>query len=127
MLTLELPFPPSLNHYYRHLGHVTLISRRGRAYRDAVIALLAGLGIQPMNGDLAVRLLLYPPDRRRRDADNAQKAVLDALQHGGAYQDDSQIVRLETWKLAPQKGGKVVVQIEALPDGTHVRPGVDRW
>jgi Holliday junction resolvase RusA-like endonuclease len=41
MLIPELPFPPSLNHYYRRLGHVTLISRRGRAYRDAVVALLA--------------------------------------------------------------------------------------
>jgi hypothetical protein len=28
---------------------------------------------------------LAPPDRRRRDIDNVQKPLLDALQHGGAY------------------------------------------
>lgn len=123
MLTLELPYPPSTNHYYRHLGHVTLISSRGRAYRDAVVALLAALGVRPLSGPLDLRLELYPPDRRRRDCDNAQKPVLDALQHGGAYHDDSQIVHLETWKLAPLKGGKAVVFILEVADAANLRPG----
>jgi hypothetical protein len=30
-------------------------------------------------------IIVHPPDRRRRDIDNVQKALLDALQHGGAY------------------------------------------
>jgi Holliday junction resolvase RusA-like endonuclease len=122
MLRLELPYPPSANHYYRHIGHVTLISRRGRAYRAAVVAMLQALGIRPLSGPLDVRLELYPPDRRRRDCDNAQKPVLDALQHGGAYHDDSQIVHLETWKLAPLKGGKAIVCIEEVVDVASLRP-----
>lgn len=122
MLTLELPYPPSTNHYYRHIGHVTLISRRGRAYREAVIALLHSLRIRPLNGPLDLRLELYPPDRRRRDCDNAQKPVLDSLQHGGAYHDDSQIVHLETWKLTPIKGGKAIVTIQEVVDAANLRP-----
>jgi hypothetical protein len=87
-----------------------------------VIALLHSLGIRPLSGPLDLRLELYPPDRRRRDCDNAQKPVLDALQHGGAYHDDSQIVHLETWKLAPIKGGKAVVVIEEVTDVADLRP-----
>jgi len=126
MLTLELPFPPSLNHYYRHLGHVTLISRRGREYRNLVIALLAKQGIRPLVGALNLELELYPPDRRRRDADNAMKALLDALAHAGVYQDDSQIMHLEVWKLPPVAGGKAVVHLEELTRAAILRPG-RRW
>jgi crossover junction endodeoxyribonuclease RusA len=111
MLTLELPFPPSLNHYYRHLGHVTLISRRGRAYREAVMALLAAQGIKPLSGPLDLAVELFPPDRRKRDADNFHKCLSDALQHAGVFHDDSQVVRLEIWKRDPVKGGRAVVRI----------------
>jgi crossover junction endodeoxyribonuclease RusA len=114
MLTLELPFPPSVNHYYRHIGHCTLISKRGRQYREAVMALLAGMGLEALTGPLSLVLELYPPDRRRRDADNSQKAVLDSLAHGGAFRDDSQIVHLETWKCSPIRGGKAIVRIKEL-------------
>ncbi|MBI1914410.1 MAG: RusA family crossover junction endodeoxyribonuclease, partial [Planctomycetes bacterium] len=48
---------------------------------------------------------------QRRDLDNLQKALLDALQHGGAYGDDSQIVRLAIEKGQPVSGGKTVVRI----------------
>jgi crossover junction endodeoxyribonuclease RusA len=60
-------------------------------------------------GPVALRLDLYPPDRRRRDCDNAQKVVLDALQQGGAFLDDSQVVWLLTVKKEVVPGGKVVV------------------
>ncbi len=94
MFTIELPYPPSVNRYYRHVGFRTLISREGRAYRTAVCAILRRAGVQPMAGTLAVGLDLYPPDGRRRDCDNVLKALLDALQHGGAYGDDSQVKKL---------------------------------
>ena len=68
-------------------------------------------------GPLAVRLELFPPDRRRRDCDNAQKPILDALQQAGAFVDDSQIVWLLTVKSAPISGGKVIVQIRQMDDG----------
>lgn len=114
MLELQLGFPPSVNHYYRHVGHRVLISRGGRMYRQAVCALLASHGIRPVVGPLDVRLDLYPPDRRKRDAENSQKALLDALQHGGAFIDDSQIKHLDTWMHEPLPGGRVVVRIQRL-------------
>lgn len=114
MLELDLPFPPSVNHYWRHVGARTLISRGGRAFRTAVCALLAARNVQPLDGPLAVQIEVFPPDRRRRDLDNCLKSLLDALQHGGAYGDDSQIVRLTIEKGDPLDGGKTLVQIRKV-------------
>ncbi len=111
MLELELPYPPSVNHYWRRVGTRTLISRGGRAFRQQVCSILALKGVRPVAGALLVEVIASPPDRRRRDIDNIQKALLDALQHGGAYHDDSQIVRLTTEKSEPIAGGKTIVRI----------------
>ena len=70
--------------------------------------------MKPLGGALVVDITIHPPDRRRRDIDNVQKALLDALQHGGAYGDDSQIVRLTIEKGAPLDGGKTLVQIRKV-------------
>ena len=94
MISLKLPFPPSVNHYYRRVGPRTLISREGRRFRERVCSLLAATRVKPMDGRLDVYIDVCPPDRRRRDLDNVLKALLDALEHGGAYRDDSQIDRL---------------------------------
>ena len=108
---LELPYPPSVNHYYRRVGPRTLISREGRAYREKVSRYLALKGIEPSLGPLHVQIELFPPDRRLRDVDNTLKALLDALEKGGAYHNDVQIERLEVEKCRPVKGGKVIVRI----------------
>ncbi|MBX3452484.1 MAG: RusA family crossover junction endodeoxyribonuclease [Planctomycetaceae bacterium] len=75
VLRFVLPFPPSVNRYYRNIGYRTLLSRAGREYRQQVCALLAGRVGQPLSGLLEVRLDLFPPDRRRRDWDNFHKAT----------------------------------------------------
>jgi len=129
MIELHLPYPPSVNRYYRNVGSRTLISRDGRDYRRRVQMLLAGRGIRPTEGPLAVLVDLFPPDRRRRDADNAMKALLDSIEHAGGYHDDSQIVHLEVHKCEPVTGGSSVVQISPIDEfqrerertsGTHV-------
>ena len=114
MIELELPFPPSVNHYYRRLGPRTLISREGRAYRERVAAILAGRRVRPIRGPIRMRIDVHPPDNRRRDLDNLQKSLWDALQKGGAYQDDSQVVKFEVEKREVMPGGKVVVSIEEI-------------
>ncbi len=113
-LMLELPYPPSVNHYWRRVGARTLISRAGRKFRARVVAHLAMRRLQPMTGALAVHVTVHPPDRRRRDLDNAMKALLDALAHGGAYEDDSQIDRLEIVRGEVVPGGTVIVRIMEL-------------
>lgn len=114
MLEFELPLPPSVNHYWRRVGNRTLISRGGRAFRETVCTLLGEAGTQPLEGPLAIEICVFPPDRRRRDLDNLQKALLDALQHGDAYHDDSQIARLTITRRHVVPDGKVHVRIEQL-------------
>ncbi len=94
VVRLSLPYPPSVNHYYRRVGPKTLISRDGRLFRERVLSLLVVKRLATFGGSIAVRVEVYPPDGRRRDLDNILKSLLDALQHGGVYRDDSQIVRL---------------------------------
>jgi Holliday junction resolvase RusA-like endonuclease len=114
MLEFELPYPPSINHYWRRVGPRTLISREGRRFRQCVMANLAAMGVEPLQGRLAVTIEIYPPDYRRRDLDNTLKALLDAMQHGGAYADDNQIVRLTAEKHDPLPNGKTYVRIEEI-------------
>jgi crossover junction endodeoxyribonuclease RusA len=111
VIELELPYPPSVNHYWRTWRGRMLISREGRRYREIVVGLLATTRTKPMRGALAVRVKVHPPDGRRRDLDNLQKALLDALEHGGAFSDDSQIAKLEVERADVVPGGKVIVEI----------------
>lgn len=126
-MDLELPFPPSVNHLWRRVGHRTLLSRGGRTFRRAVHAALAERGVRPIAGRLAVTIDVHPPDRRRRDLDNALKALLDALQHGGAYHDDAQIDDLHIRRGACVPGGRVCVRLVPHPDpgpaGAEEPPG----
>ncbi|HHK41388.1 MAG TPA: RusA family crossover junction endodeoxyribonuclease [Planctomycetaceae bacterium] len=111
-LHFVLPFPPSVNRYYRHVGYRTLLSREGREYRKRVCALLAGRVGQSLSGPLEVQLDLYPPDRRRRDWDNFQKAIWDALQHAGVYLDDSQVKRAVVEMHEPDRASRAEIMIQ---------------
>lgn len=114
MITLELPWAPTANTYYRRVGHKTLISRAGREYRRQI-------GKQrmaenwPRFGE-AIRLSLaikaYPPDRRKRDLDNMLKPMLDALEAADLFADDSQIDHLSIERMESNgKPGHVAVTV----------------
>jgi len=111
MIRLELPWPPSVNHYYRRVGNATLISKEGRRYRKRVASDVLLARSPRVEGRLSVRIVASPPDQRRRDLDNLQKALLDALQHAGVYCDDSQIDRITVERGGVIPGGRVNVEI----------------
>ncbi len=114
-IDLELPWPPTVNHYYEpnRFGGKR-IGTKGRDYRADVMAIVASEVKNPMTGSLRVQIALYPPDRRKRDIDNTMKAMLDAMQHGGAYADDSQISMLEVERREVVPDGTVVVRISQI-------------
>lgn len=115
MFEITLPYPPSVNHYWRHVGPRTLISRQGLAFRQEVeVRVWRSRGFQrwqPLVGPLDVEVLLYPPDQRRRDIDNALKSLLDALGHARVYEDDSQVTRLTVERRDKVAGGQCAVRI----------------
>lgn len=114
-MKIELPYPPSVNHLWRRVGCRMYLSQGGRAFRRAVQAALAEQGVRPIAGRLAVTIVVHPPDRRRRDLDNVLKALLDALQHGGAYHDDAQIDILHVRRDVCAPGGRVHARLIPRP------------
>lgn len=111
MATFVLSYPPSINHYYRHSGGRTLISRAGRKYREMVQIELWQQSAQRCFGRLCVTIEVYPPDKRRRDLDNLLKPALDALQDCGVIEDDSHVCDLRIVRREVVKGGQIVVRI----------------
>jgi crossover junction endodeoxyribonuclease RusA len=96
-LKLILPFPPSINGYWRSPGKGALISARGRTYRvNAIASVWEQLKRrpQPITHEIDIHVILYPPSRAKRDLDNFQKALFDSLTHAGVWADDSQIKRM---------------------------------
>ena len=115
-LTLKLPWPPSVNRYWRHAargGHaVTYVSRDGLAYKAAVAEAVRwqASGHTPYSGQVAVRVDLYPPSKREYDADNRLKGLFDAFTQAGVWVDDKlpQQIYVEKKAPCPPKGRAVV-------------------
>ena len=125
LLTMQaiLPFPPSVNHYWRHCHTGTYISKQGKDFRRAVRVALNAQGLaHALDGILSVKVVLCPPNRVRRDLDNfGGKALLDALTQErdrqgrivwpGMWVDDSQIHELHlTWGPVI-RGGQTIVTV----------------
>lgn len=116
MILLKLPYPPSVNTYWRSVskgpmaGRV-LISEEGRNYRASVLQLVDEL---KLDSRLRVEIEAVMPDRRKRDLDNLPKAVLDALTHAGVWGDDGQIDDLRIYRGQVEAPGHLWVRIWPL-------------
>ena len=117
MTSFTLPFPPSMNTYWRNFRGRTVISKNGREFREAVIKFVIDNNI-PKFGDkkLKLTLILRPRDKRKIDIDNRIKAVLDALEHAGVFDDDFQVDHIEMIRGENIKGGLLHVVIEEIKD-----------
>lgn len=116
-LTLRLPYPPSVNTYWRNIGRGrTILSKRGREYkRDVQAAVLEQMGRRKaMSGRLRVSIWLTMPDHRCRDISNTIKAAEDALTTAGVWHDDEQIDQLVVYRLGVSKPGWATVRIREL-------------
>lgn len=116
MTELTLPFPPTVNTYWRSAragrGITVYISDKGKAFRrDVHICVLQARANKKLSGRLSVEVELYPTDKRARDIDNCLKSLLDALTHAGVYLDDEQIDRLVVTRKEQVKGGMCRVMI----------------
>lgn len=128
-MKLVLPFPPSVNTYWRApnkgpLAGRHMVSDDGRKYQSAACAaIIEQLRRLPKpSAELAaVEITLYPPDARRRDLDNYNKALFDALTHAGVWEDDSQVKRmLVEWGPVVPKGRVEITISKYEPAGAAV-------
>ena len=88
-----LPYPPSINNYYgRAKNGRVYIKQAGVAFRRRlkVCVLLHGFK-HTYTTPIKIDMIVYPPDNRRRDLDNIEKALFDALTKAEVWADDSLI------------------------------------
>ena len=112
-ISLVLPWPPSINHYWVHVGTRRVVSTDGRLYRRQAVAAIHSQWPsdvpRPLAGRLAVTLRLYASTRHDYDIDNRIKVTLDCLQRARAMQNDNQIDALHVYRERLTTGGRVDV------------------
>lgn len=93
--TLALSFPPSVNALWRAVGGRSIMSAAYRDWRAVAGTELMAQRPKKLTGPVSISVWLNPPDKRRRDLDNAGfKAIIDLLvEHRVIEADDSRIVR----------------------------------
>ena len=92
MIELRLPFPPSVNTMFKNVPWGRAQSREYKAWRDAAAWELKAQKPKPFAGRALVNIDL--DERRRGDADNRAKPVLDLLvEHGVLKGDDKKHVK----------------------------------
>lgn len=113
-----LPWPPSVNGYWRSFRSRQIISKKGREYRSHVIASMESLGLSGefISDRLSVEISLYPPTERKYDIDNFCKGIFDGLTHCKFWADDEQVDRLAIKKRSKTKGGRVRIQVYKLDE-----------
>lgn len=117
MLVLNLPLPPSVNHYWGQSGHRRYVSKAGVEFKEAVSNYVAEYNVPKLNdARLQMQVTLYPRDRRKQDIDNRIKALWDALADAGVFNNDEQIDVLIIQRGEIKKGGGCLVLIEILED-----------
>jgi len=113
-LALTLPFPVSVNQYYRAILRgkfcTSILSAKGREFKERVANMVAESEKNPTDKRVMCQIKLYPPDRRKRDIDNYAKSLLDSLT-GIAWVDDEQIDCLAISREKIVKGGKCEITI----------------
>ena len=128
---LELPFPPSVNHY-KKVGRLVK-TKNGKLYQQRKNTchtekfyfdtyILHKKSMPPEWVKYAcsdtisfeVHVHLYPPNTSRYDIDNNLKVLFDGLVRAKVIHDDSQIARLYVEKCNMIEHGKVIVRIKEV-------------
>jgi crossover junction endodeoxyribonuclease RusA len=113
MITLELPYPVSVNAYWLASGTRRYISKRGVQFKQSVAQIWSecghgGFGDSPVELDV----VLFPRDKRLMDIDNMLKCLGDSLQDAGCFTDDQQVWKITIQRGKQKKGGGCVVTIK---------------
>ena len=118
MIQIDLPYPPSINTYYAVVRGRKILSKKGREYKDQVLAICLTARCNAMiKGPVFIVIEANVPDKRRRDQDNIEKPLFDSLTNAGVWVDDSQIQAHFTIWGNPKKGGWVQVTIQPIEKG----------
>lgn len=106
-LKFTIPYPPSLNVYWRNFRGRMVLSAEAKKYKRQVYELFndtdmrssskfsgdsAALWNGPSKRAIGLKIDVYRP-RKSGDLDNTLKAILDSL-NGNLYEDDRQVIEI---------------------------------
>jgi crossover junction endodeoxyribonuclease RusA len=124
-LRFELPWPPSVNTYWRHAvvggkwkkaRAMVFLSKQAKDYRVEVLAEIAAAKVPrgAVRGRLGIHVVAHPPSTGDHDLDNLWKGMLDALKHAGVIRDDADFDDEHIVRGAPVKGGRLRITLTEL-------------
>jgi crossover junction endodeoxyribonuclease RusA len=112
---IALPWPPSVNNLYLNAGHKRVRSPRYRKWQEEAGWRLQAARPRHFDGPVEIVIDLCPPDNRRTDADNRNKALLDLLvTHQVIPGDDRRYVRSVTARFTENQVHSCVVTVRAI-------------
>jgi len=115
LITLKLPFPPSVNTYYRNFRGRMVMGKNGRSFKDAVQEIVTVTQTPKFNdARLMAIITIFPPNKRKFDLDNRLKAIFDSLQDAGVFDDDEQFDKIEIARGVIKSGGGCTIVIATL-------------
>lgn len=138
---MTLPYPPSLNHYWRMNRGRVHISEEGEKYLRLIrqLAFINGKSlyqdrfflkkmaeVSGKKQQLRVNAVFYLPDNARRDLDNLFKVIFDCMTKTGIWLDDSQVFEIRSSKILKRdhgsiSGGQVSMQVFSIYDPEEVQ------
>lgn len=119
-IRFELPWPPSVNDYWRssHVARRVHRTEEAKSYatRAALRMLEQRVPRLGLDSAIQVTVVVRPPcASRRRDLDNVLKATLDALVAYRLVSDDSRVDRIVVERGAPHaSGGALELAVETM-------------
>lgn len=115
LLTLTIPYPPTINHYLKQGKWGRFLSPEAKAFKAEIKALWFEMGMPRFSivDKLKLEIYVYHPDNRKRDISNIIKIIEDALQDAGFYDNDYRICELHVYRMS-EICGKCEIKIERL-------------
>lgn len=105
--------PSSTNQIYRHFRNRVYMTHEGKDVKnDYIVEIKNQWGFKPpMEDAVEITISLYFKDKRKRDWDNYNKLVCDAME-GIVFMDDNQIQKATVIKGYDKENPRVEITIE---------------
>jgi Holliday junction resolvase RusA-like endonuclease len=118
--------PPSLwQAYHVRRNGARILTEQARNWKEVTAwTIRASLGRgrhKPLSGPVSVKITFSLPGRQRWDLDNHHKLLLDAITESGLWNDDSQVVRLDSKLIRAERPSTDVTVRPLKPRGTTKR------